>query len=266
MALVQTNEAVSTTDEYPVREISLHDLRIALAQGWEDFMEKRGHLLFLGIIYPFVIFVATAAILNASILPLLFPFVAGSVVFGPAVASGYYELARRREQNLDTNLRHFLDVVRGPSALELAGLTSINVLLFMAWVLAAVIIYGMTIGSQAPDGFATLPTFLEAVFTTTQGWAMIIVGNLVGMGFVIVALAISIVSFPMIVDKRVSWKVAMLTSIRVTRKNPLTIAVWGLIVVGSLLLGALPALIGLAVVFPVLGYATWHLYTHAVVR
>ena len=266
MALVPTNEMVSARDEYPVREIGLHDLQIALAQGWEDFMAKRGDLIFLGILYPFVIFMATAVVLNASILPLLFPFVAGSVVFGPAVASGYYELARRREQNLDAQWRHFFDVVRGPSALDLAGLTSINVLLFMTWVLAAGIIYGTTLGSQAPDGFEMLSRFLEAVFTTTEGWTMIIVGNLVGLVFVIVALAISVVSFPMVVDKRVSWKVAMLTSVRVTRKNPMTIAVWGLIVVGSLLLGTLPALIGLAVVFPVLGYATWHLYTLAVVR
>jgi uncharacterized membrane protein len=95
---------------------------------------------------------------------------------------------------------------------------------------------------------------------------MIAVGNLVGLGFAVVVLAISVVSFPMLVDQPVGIGVAMRTSVRVALKNPVTVAVWGLLVVGLLVLGALPALVGLAVVFPVLGYATWHLYTRAVVR
>ncbi|HTH28563.1 MAG TPA: hypothetical protein VL918_08860, partial [Sphingobium sp.] len=82
----------------------------------------------------------------------------------------------------------------------------------------------------------------------------------------VLTLALSVVSFPMLVDRRVSWATAMRTSLRVTYENPITIAAWGLIVVGLLVLGALPALVGLAVVLPVLGYATWHLYTRAVER
>lgn len=95
---------------------------------------------------------------------------------------------------------------------------------------------------------------------------MMIVGNLVGLGFAIIVLAISVVSFPMLVDRPVGMGVAMRTSVRVAWKSPVTVAVWGLIVVGLLMLASLPALIGLAVALPVLGYATWHLYTRAVVR
>ena len=95
---------------------------------------------------------------------------------------------------------------------------------------------------------------------------VIVVGNLVGLCFAMLVLAIGVVSFPMLVDRPVGIGVAMRTSVRVTRKNPVIVAVWGLIVVGLLVLGCLPALVGLAVVFPVLGYASWHLYTRAVVR
>ena len=95
---------------------------------------------------------------------------------------------------------------------------------------------------------------------------MIIVGNLVGLGFAILTLAMTVVSFPMLVDQPVGLRVALRTSFRVTWKNPVTIMVWGLIVVALLVLGSIPVFVGLAVVLPVLGYATWHLYTRAVVR
>lgn len=95
---------------------------------------------------------------------------------------------------------------------------------------------------------------------------MIVVGNLVGLVFALLTLAISVVSFPMIVDRPVNWATAAKTSFRVAWHSPITIAVWGLIVVGLLVLGAIAALVGLAVVLPVLGYATWHLYTRAVIR
>jgi uncharacterized membrane protein len=135
--------------------------------------------------------------------------------------------------------------------------------LFAMWIVAAWYIYAVTLGPEAPQ---SVGSFLREVFSTSEGWTMIIVGNLVGLCFAILALAISVVSFPMLVDRPVGWKLAMMTSIRVAYENPFTIAVWGLIVVGLLVLGSLPALVGLAVVLPVLGYATWHLYTRAVER
>jgi uncharacterized membrane protein len=203
---------------------------------------------------------------NASVLPLIFPLVAGSVLFGPAVASGFYELARRRERHLDTRWRHFFDVLRGPAAFQLFALTSIVVLLFLLWLCAAWVIYSLTLGAAGTGPARSVAEFLDAVLSTSEGWRMIVIGNLVGLGFAGLVLAVSVISFPMLVDRPVAMGVALRTSVRVARKSPVTIAVWGLIVVGMLALGALPALVGLAVVFPVLGYATWHLYTRAVVR
>jgi uncharacterized membrane protein len=139
-------------------------------------------------------------------------------------------------------------------------------MLFLAWIAAAWFIYSATVGGLGPEAVSSVGAFLNAVFGTTEGWKMIIIGNLVGLGFAIVALAISVVSFPMIIDKNVNWGVALRTSVRVAWNNPMTVATWGLIVVGLLILGALPGLVGLAVVLPLLGYATWHLYTRAVVR
>lgn len=266
MGLAHPAGASLDEEEIVIRAIHLHDLRVALSQGWDDFLDKRGDLVFIGLIYPVAVLLAALYASQVSVLPLIFPLVAGSVLLGPAVASGFYELARRRERHLDTRWRHFFDVMRSPSAFSLVGLTSIIFILFFLWIIIAWLIYSATLGSSNAGSTGSVSEFLDAVVTTSMGWRMMIVGNLVGLGFAIIVLAISVVSFPMLVDRPVGMGVAMRTSVRVAWKSPVTVAVWGLIVVGLLMLASLPALIGLAVALPVLGYATWHLYTRAVVR
>jgi uncharacterized membrane protein len=256
-------ENASVQEEINIRHIDVHDLRAVLSQGWDDFLAKRGDLLFIGLIYPAAVLLMILYALNASILPLIFPLAAGSILFGPVAASGFYELARRREQGLDSRWQHFLDVLRSNAAPSLLVLTAIIAVIFAAWIAVAWIIYADTLGA---DSIWSVTTFLQAVFTTSEGRTMIVIGNLVGLGFAVLTLAATVISFPMLVDRPVGWRLAIRTSLRVAYHNPVTIAVWGLIVVGLLVLGAIPAFIGLAVVLPVLGYATWHLYTRAVVR
>jgi uncharacterized membrane protein len=102
------------------------------------------------------------------------------------------------------------------------------------------------------------------VLTTRAGWNLIVIGNGVGFLFAVTALTISAISFPLLLDRDVGAAMALLTSIRVVQKNPITMAVWGLIVAALLFVGSLPAFLGLTVVMPVLGHATWHLYRKAV--
>ena len=130
-------------------------------------------------------------------------------------------------------------------------------LIFVAWVWAAHIIYTLTLGHAAP---ASVGQFARDVFTTSGGWTMIVVGNGVGFLFAAVALTLSVVSFPMLVDRNVGAAVALMTSVRCVAANPMVMAAWGLIVAAALFIGALPLFVGLAVVLPVLGHATWHLY------
>ncbi|WP_022683916.1 DUF2189 domain-containing protein [Sphingobium bisphenolivorans] len=265
MAIAHPSRAAPAGEDISIRTIGFDDVRIALRQGWDDFLAKRGDLVFLGFIYPVIVALAIMSASQMSILPLIFPLVAGAILLGPAFASGFYELARRRENGLDARWRHFLDVIRTPGGSALFDLTCVVALLFMAWMAAAWFIYHITL-ENVPGSTASVGAFLSATFGTEQGWQMIILGNLVGFGFALLTLAASVVSFPMAVDKPVSWGLALRTSMRVAWHNPVTVAAWGLIVVAMLFIGALPALVGLAVVLPVLGYATWHLYTRAVVR
>jgi uncharacterized membrane protein len=258
-----------TLSHIPVRKISFEDVKWALRQGWEDFLSLRGDLLFVGILYPFVGFIAILVALNQSLLPLIFPLAAGISLLGPLVAAGFYELARRRELGQDIRWRHFFDVFTGPAAGPLIALGLVLAGLFVLWLAAAMSIYQIffvdaNLGFRSPGA---LGTFLNTLLTTSYGWGLIIVGNLVGLGFAIVTLMISAVSFPMAVDQpELGAATTIETSIRAFVRNPLQMIGWGLIVGVLLVIGSIPLFVGLAVVLPVLGYATWHLYTRVVER
>ena len=131
----------------------------------------------------------------------------------------------------------------------------------LAWLTTAQSIYQALFGLAAPDSPGQ---FLREVFKTPAGWALIILGNAIGFLFAVVVLSLTVVSFPLLLDRDVGVATAILTSVRAVLANPVTMAMWGLIVAALLLIGSLPAFFGLAVVVPILGHATWHLYRKVV--
>ncbi len=246
-----------------VRTIGPTDLIDALAQGLADFKAMPTHLVFLPVIYVVVVLLFARAAAGYEVLPLVFPLLAGYTLIGPLVATGMYELSRRREQGLDSSRMHAFDVLRSPSIRAIATLGATLMVMYFVWLGAAWAIYVLTFGGGAPESVAG---FARQIFTTPAGWALIIVGSGVGFLFAVVVFALSVVSFPMLLDRPVGIVTAVQTSISAVRANPLTMAIWGLIVAAGLLLGALPLFVGLAVVLPVLGHATWHVYRKVVER
>jgi uncharacterized membrane protein len=247
----------------PVRRISAQDLRWALAEGWRDFKDRRGDVVVLGFIYPVVGIIAFTLMANRSLFPMIFPAAAGLAILGPVVASGFYELARRRETGLDRSWRHFFRPFFGRSGGAILGLGIGLAILFAVWIGAAWGIYAATLGTLAP---ASPAEFLSELFTTGQGWALIVFGNLAGLVFAAIALAVSLVSFPMVVDRGGRPFAALETSIEAALRNPKATALWGVQVAVILAVASIPLFIGLALALPVLGYATWHLYTRLVER
>jgi uncharacterized membrane protein len=244
-----------------VRKIGIADLKDALARGWDDFAAMPSHAVFLCLIYPVVGFLLARLVLGANVLPLLFPLAAGFALLGPLAALGLYEMSRRREQGLDVSWKHALDVFRSPSLGAIVALGLLLVAIFLVWIAVAQAIYVATFG-YAPA--ASMPDFIQQVLTTRDGWMLTILGNGIGFLFAVVVLTLGVVSFPLLLDRDVGVATAVLTSVRAVLANPVTMAVWGLIVAALLFIGSLPAFFGLAVVMPVLGHATWHLYRKVV--
>jgi uncharacterized membrane protein len=244
-----------------VRSIGLSDLRDALAQGLDDFLAMPSHAVFLCLIYPVVGFALARMVLGYNVLPLLFPLAAGFALIGPFAAIGLYEMSRRREVGLDVSWRHALDVFRSPSLGAILVLGLMLVAIFLTWIAVAQSIYVANFGYTPA---ASMPDFINQVLTTPAGWALIVVGNGVGFLFAVLVLTLTVVSFPLLLDRDVGVATAILTSVRAVLANPFALAVWGLIVAALLVLGSIPAFFGLAVVMPVLGHATWHLYRKVV--
>lgn len=248
--------------ELTIRRISVADLREALAKGVDDFYAMPTHAIFLCAVYPIIGLVLARFAFGYSILPLIYPLAVGFALVGPLTALGLYELSRRREAGTSVSVTHVFDVLQSSSIGAIAALGGLLVLLFGLWLAAAQAIY------QANFGYGPAPStmqFVHDVLTTRAGWNLIIVGNLVGFCFAVVAATISVVSFPLLLDRDVGAAVALWTSIQAVVRNPLVMALWGLIVAALLLVGSLPLFLGLTVVVPILGHATWHLYRKLVV-
>jgi uncharacterized membrane protein len=264
MANASTTADVVTRHAEPVvRRIGVADLKDALARGYDDFMAIPTQLVFLGIFYPLIGLVAARAASGGNVLPLLYPLVAGLSLMGPVAAVGIYELSRRREQGLEISWLNAFDALRSPAIGAIMALGLLLGVIFVAWLFAAQAVYQMTMGGAPP---ASIGDLIERVVSTRAGWNLILLGNAVGFGFAVLVLTLTVVSFPLLLDRDGGVRMAVRTSIRVVLANPVTMALWGLIVAVALFLGCLPVFIGLAVVMPLLGHATWHLYRKVVAR
>ncbi|HTO30068.1 MAG TPA: DUF2189 domain-containing protein [Pararhizobium sp.] len=246
-----------------IRKIAVSDVFDALRLGWEDFRAKPSHYVFLCLIYPIAGVVLAAWSSGANMLPILYPLASGFALLGPVAAIGLYEISRRRELGMNTNWRHAFDVRHSPAFASIIGLAVMLLAMFVAWLLVAQSLYTQLFGDVPP---ASMSAFFNQVVGTEQGWNLILVGNAIGLVFAIIVLSSVVVAFPLLLDRDVGAVAAIDTSLRATLANPVPVAVWGLIVAGGLVLGSIPVFVGLAVIMPILGHATWHLYRKLVVQ
>jgi len=246
------------TDKLPdVQKIGWQDVKAALHQGLEDFFAGRTDVIFLCLIYPVIGLFLAAVTSRGGLLPLLFPVASGFALLGPFFAIGLYEMSRRREMTGVIKWSDSFAVLKSPSILPVIGLGIVLILLFLTWLAVAQTIYDVTLGPYPPPGVAA---FVTALFTTSAGWEMIIVGMAVGAVFAAIVLAISVVSFPLLLDSHFGFVIAIETSLKAMRTDPIALVTWGGIVAVLLFLGSLPCFMGLVIVLPVLGHSTWHLY------
>lgn len=243
-----------------IRTLTTDDIRHAMRAGWQDFLGSRSDAIFLVLMYPVIGLVLMTVGLQMQALPLLFPLMAGFALLGPVAAVGLYEISRRRELGEQANWIAAFGVVQRPGfgAIFLLGLYLVG--LFLMWMMAANAVYALTLGPEVPE---SLGQFARDVVGTPAGWAMVVIGMGVGFVFALLVLAVSLIAFPLLLERNVGLPVAVATSVAVFRKNPRVVLSWGAMVAVMLALGAIPMLVGLIVVMPLLGHATWHLYRRA---
>jgi uncharacterized membrane protein len=262
MATTMSTKTGAVSHAEPViNRIGTADLREALRRGWDDFLAIPTQLFFLCILYAVIGLIAARAAATGRMMPLLWPLVSGFALVGPLAALGLYELSRRREKGLAVAWYDVFGVLKSPAIVSIGFLAVGLVAIFVAWLAVAQGIYDSTMGNYRPS---SIGEFLGTVFGTREGWRLIIIGNAVGFLFSAVVLTLTVVSFPMLLDRHVDPGVAVRTSIRAVMANPVPMGIWGIIVGSLVVLGSIPLFIGLAVVLPVLGHATWHLYRRVV--
>lgn len=264
MANIHILKGAGQTIAHPeVRRIGFSDVFDALRLGLTDFWEKPSHYAFICLVYPIVGVVLLTWTSGGNVVQLVYPLLTGFALLGPIAAIGLYEISRRRELNLDTSWQHAFEVRNSPAVPAILALGLFLLVLFVAWMFAAQSIYAWLYGAALPS---SILGFVGDVLTTQRGWALIIVGNVVGFVFAAAVLCTTVIAFPLLLDRDVGVYSAIDTSIRAVRANPLPMALWGVIVSLALLIGAIPLLIGLAIIIPVLGHSTWHLYRKVVGR
>ena len=246
-----------------IRRIRATDLGDALARGLDDFALYRTDVVFLCVVYPILGLVLARLAFGYDLLPLVFPLASGFALVGPFAAVGLYEMSRRREQGASVSWADAFGVVRSPSFGAIIVLGLLLMAIFLLWLAVAMAIYMVTLGPEPP---ASITAFVRDVLTTERGWVLIIAGVGVGFLFAVLVLAIGVVSFPLLLDREVGIDTAVATSVRAVVANPGPMALWGLIVAGGLVIGSIPLFLGLIIVVPVLGHATWHLYRKVVER
>ncbi|HEY2844616.1 MAG TPA: DUF2189 domain-containing protein, partial [Bryobacteraceae bacterium] len=253
-----------------VRHIRVSDIKDAIRLGFEDFEAYRSDVAMLCVVYAVVGLIMTRLVFGTDLIPLLFPLASGFAILGPFAALALYEMSRMRERGVPVSWANAFDVLKAPAIGSIMILGAGLVALFLLWILAAWMIYANTMGTSPmtwttsisggvliyANTMATPPVtsisgFVHDVFRTTGGQAMIVIGIGVGFLFALAAMMISVVSFPLLLDQDVGLDTAVSTSVKAVIANPGPMAVWGLTVAGLLLLGSIPAFLGLVVVVPV---------------
>ncbi len=245
-----------------IRKISFADLTDALAEGWEDFSQKPSHVLLLGVLYPIVGLFIARLTFGYDVLPLLFPLAAGFALLGPFAGLGFYEISREREQCLDPSWQSVFHLFQSKSRASILALGALLMVIFFAWIGAAESIFEALFGTEP---VTSLSGFVHQVFETEKGKTLAIVGVGTGFLFALLTFSISVISFPLLVDRDVSAPAAIVTSVRAVLANPVTMMAWAALIATALIVGSLPLFLGLAIVLPVLGHASWRIYRKIVV-
>ncbi|MEH2563377.1 DUF2189 domain-containing protein [Bradyrhizobium sp. AZCC 2289] len=243
-----------------VRRITSADIAEALGQGLRDFQAVPLYGLAFGALYAGGGIVILLSLTALDMIYLAYPLAAGFALLGPFVAIGLYEVSRRREAAQSISMRDIWSTVRSRG--EIGWMALVTVFFFVIWMSQVGFLIALLIGLNA--SFSNLREFIAMALTTNEGLLLLAIGNAVGAALSLILFSLTVVSFPLLLDRDVDFVTAMVTSVRAVVTSPVPMIGWAAVIVVLLIVSALPYFLGLLVTLPVLGHATWHLYRRVV--
>lgn len=239
-------------------DLALADLGTALAAGWRDFCAMPQFGLFFGGFYVLAGLAIGWATITGGNLTWLIPAIAGFPLVAPFIAVGLYEASRRRAAGAVPSWRAVLGALKGHGDDQILSMGVIVFVAFSFWMIVAHAIFAVFVGES---GMGRDPV---AALLTPAGLAMLMVGSAVGGLMALAFYAMTVISLPLLVDRKVDFLTAIIASLKTVQRNRAVMLAWAAIIAGLLFAAMIPAFLGLTIALPVLGHATWHLYARAV--
>ena len=240
-----------------VRAIAIADVTESLAQGLRDFQHAPVYGLTFGILY-FLGGLATYLTASAfNLLYLTYPIAAGFALAGPLVAIGLYEVSRMIERGEALSWGRVIGAIRQQAGKEIGWMSFVVLFVLIIWLYQVRLLLALFLGFEQ---IAIMRDFLQVILGTPQGWMFLAVGHVIGAMLSVVLFALTVVSFPLLLDRDVDFITAMITSVRAVARSPGPLLIWAAMIAGLLVIASLPFFAGIIIVLPVLGHASWHLY------
>ncbi len=237
------------------------DILAALKAGWRDLRKAPVYGMAFALVYVLGGWLIVAAFTLKGQLWWTIPVSAGFPILGPFIACGFYEISRRLEAGEALSPAAVFGVVARQKDRQIPSMAAVIVVFFLFWNFLSHMIFALFLGTST----LTNVTSSAAVFLTPQGMAMLAMGTLVGAAFATLLFAVSVVSLPLLLDREVDFVTAMITSVRAVTAAPVVMLGWGALIAVSLFVAMLPGFLGLFVVLPLYGHASWHLYRRLIV-
>ncbi len=247
-------------DRPEILHVDFSDIRAALVAGWRDFIRAPHYGLFFACFYVVGGWLIYWSFTAKGQLVWSLAAGAGFPILGPFVACGLYEVSRRLEVGEALNRTQIFTVIFRQKDRQIPSMAAVIVVFFLFWNFLAHMIFALFLGT------ATLTNISSslAVFASVQGLTMLAVGSSVGAVFATLLFSLTVVSLPMLLEREVDFVTAMLTSVGVVTESPVVMLGWGALIAVLLFFGMATGFLGLFVVLPILGHATWHLYRRAI--
>jgi uncharacterized membrane protein len=252
--------SISGKTDPVVQRITAADVAEAFAQGLRDFQALPFYGLAFGALYAAGGIVIVLSLTAFGMAHLAYPLTAGFALIGPFVAIALYDVSRRREAGQPITFGAIWSTIRSRS--EIGWMAFVTVFVFVVWMYQVWLLISLLLGPNV--SFSSISEFLTVVLTTNAGLLFLAIGSLDGAVLSLILFSLTVVSFPLLLDREVDFVTAMVTSVRAVMTSPLPMIGWAAVIVMLLIVSAIPYFVGFNVTVPVLGHATWHLYRHIV--